>query len=216
MEGKIYICECGKEFISPNSFNGHKSQCRIHLGEEKYTIRQSQNKLKWKEASKISNNNKKYPIIEKQCLRCGNKFLGTNKKGATKYCSRSCANKGRNQKAKTNKKYHFYGGWYNNIHFDSSWELAYYVYMIEHNEIIERNERYFTYIKDNQYHKYYPDFYLPQYNIYIEIKGYEKDLDLIKYSTLDNLKIIKEKDIKTYIDYCKSKYGKLFWITLYS
>lgn len=30
-----YRCECGKEFTDSQSFNGHKSHCRIHLGEER-------------------------------------------------------------------------------------------------------------------------------------------------------------------------------------
>lgn len=28
---KKYVCECGKEFINPQSFNGHKSHCSVHL-----------------------------------------------------------------------------------------------------------------------------------------------------------------------------------------
>lgn len=34
-----YMCGCGKEFDNPQKFNGHKSGCRIHLGEEKYQQR---------------------------------------------------------------------------------------------------------------------------------------------------------------------------------
>ena len=37
-QGK-YICECGREFISSQSFNGHKSNCKIHaeaIGKEFY------------------------------------------------------------------------------------------------------------------------------------------------------------------------------------
>lgn len=33
MEEKVnkkYVCECGREFLTPNSFNGHKSYCKIH------------------------------------------------------------------------------------------------------------------------------------------------------------------------------------------
>lgn len=26
----MYKCECGKEFDNPQSFNGHKSHCKIH------------------------------------------------------------------------------------------------------------------------------------------------------------------------------------------
>ena len=31
-----YKCECGKEFTNSQAFNGHKSHCKIHLGETKY------------------------------------------------------------------------------------------------------------------------------------------------------------------------------------
>lgn len=27
---RIYICECGKEYDKPQSFNAHKSSCKIH------------------------------------------------------------------------------------------------------------------------------------------------------------------------------------------
>ena len=68
-----YTCECGKEFKKSQSFNAHKSNCRIHLGEQRWSeleeIRKSrsvariiagiffQNKLLWRNwnASKMSN-----------------------------------------------------------------------------------------------------------------------------------------------------------------
>ena len=44
---KIYKCECGKEFTNPQSFNGHKSNCVIHLKatgkyEERMKLREKQ------------------------------------------------------------------------------------------------------------------------------------------------------------------------------
>ena len=30
----------------------------------------------------------------------------------------------------------------------------------------------FDYVYENKIHKYYPDFYLPEFDTYIEIKGY--------------------------------------------
>lgn len=43
---------------------------------------------------------------------------------------------------------------------------------------------------------YYPDFYLPDYNKYIEVKGYQRERDLIKWETIkDRLIIIKQKEI---------------------
>lgn len=43
---------------------------------------------------------------------------------------------------------------------------------------------------------YYPDFYLPDYNKYIEVKGYQRERDLIKWEVIKNrLIIIKQKEI---------------------
>ena len=29
-EEKEFVCECGKTFTNPQSFNGHKSHCKVH------------------------------------------------------------------------------------------------------------------------------------------------------------------------------------------
>jgi hypothetical protein len=44
-------------------------------------------------------------------------------------------------------------------------------------------------------HSYFPDFYLTDFGIYIEVKGYQRDKDLAKWEVLDNLIIIKQKEI---------------------
>jgi hypothetical protein len=44
--------------------------------------------------------------------------------------------------------------------------------------------------------KYYPDFYLPDYNLYIEVKGYQRDRDLAKWKCIPNLIVFKLKEIK--------------------
>lgn len=93
----LYRCECGREFTKPNSFNGHKSQCKIHLGEEKYNARIVQNKLKWKQAGKkatliCSQKSKEMKAIY-QCPICKINFIiNLNRKSNKKYCSHKCAN----------------------------------------------------------------------------------------------------------------------------
>lgn len=44
-------------------------------------------------------------------------------------------------------------------------------------------------------HLYFPDFYLEDYDLYIEVKGFERGRDLCKWKVLDNLVILKEDDI---------------------
>lgn len=44
---------------------------------------------------------------------------------------------------------------------------------------------------------YYPDFYLPDHDKYIEVKGYQRERDLLKWEVIkDRLIIIKNKEIK--------------------
>lgn len=59
-------------------------------------------------------------------------------------------------------------GTYKGFHCDSSYELAFVVYCLEHNIDIVRNKTGFKYEYNNQEHFYYPDFIVN--NEYIEIK----------------------------------------------
>ena len=42
---------------------------------------------------------------------------------------------------------------------------------------------------------YFPDFYLEDLNLYIEVKGYERERDLTKWKVVNNLLVIKKSDI---------------------
>ena len=108
-------------------------------------------------------------------------------------------------------------GWYKGYWCDSSWELAYVIYNIEHNISFKRNNDSFIYSFNNKEHKYLPDFILED-GTYVEVKGYytEQVKNKIKQFPKDNkLIIIDENGIKKYINYAVSKYGKDF-IKLYN
>jgi hypothetical protein len=54
----------------------------------------------------------------------------------------------------------------------------------------------FIYFWDGKERRYYPDFYLIDYGVYLEVKGYERERDLLKWETLkDRLIVIKKKEI---------------------
>lgn len=44
--------------------------------------------------------------------------------------------------------------------------------------------------------KYFPDFYLKDYNLYIEVKGYKTDRDIAKWTVVDNLVVLEDEEIK--------------------
>lgn len=56
----------------------------------------------------------------------------------------------------------------------------------------------FYYEWNGRIRRYYPDFYLPEYDFYIEVKGYERDRDLVKWKCKINEKllVIKANEIK--------------------
>lgn len=53
----------------------------------------------------------------------------------------------------------------------------------------------FEYIWEERKRSYFPDFYLPDYNLYIEVKGYKRDRDDAKWAAVPNLIVFKEEEI---------------------
>lgn len=98
-------------------------------------------------------------------------------------------------------------GRYNGIWCDSSWELAYVIYNIDHNIKFDRNTNRFTYIFNDKKHKYIPDFI--EAGIYIEIKGYITNQWKAKLDQFtEKIKVLYEDDMRIYIDYVIDKYGR--------
>lgn len=103
-------------------------------------------------------------------------------------------------------------GWYKGYWCDSSWELAWVIFNLEHNIKFDRNNIGFEYEYKKEKRKYYPDFLISE--TYYEIKGrrnFEKLDDENKEKIKQfkfNLKVLYEKDMKPYISYVISKYGK--------
>lgn len=110
------------------------------------------------------------------------------------------------------------GGWYKGYWCDSTWELAWIIYHIDNNIKFERNKEGFEYLYQDSVSKYYPDFIID--DIYYEIKGRRcyDDLDEKVKSKINQfsnkLIILYEDDIKKYLKYTISNYGKNF-IELY-
>lgn len=114
---------------------------------------------------------------------------------------------------------------YNNIMFDSSWELCYFIWLKDNNINFEYHPQVkFTYNYDGKEHYYFVDFCVN--GIYQELKSpqffdkngtfinpYDKnnsELYKAKYNCMidNNVQIIKNCDI--YINYVCKKYGKNF------
>lgn len=86
---------------------------------------------------------------------------------------------------------------YNGFKLNGSWELevAKWLDGLElnwTNKIVTP----FEYQWQGKVHLYFPDFYLPEKNLYIEVKGYERDRDKEKWKVVPNLLILKAKEIQ--------------------
>ena len=85
---------------------------------------------------------------------------------------------------------------YNEMIFDSSWEVIVAKYLEDNQINWIRPNTGIPYIYDGSEHLYFPDFYLIDYDLYIETKGLVRDKDPYKWDAVDNLIIIGAKQIQ--------------------
>jgi hypothetical protein len=84
---------------------------------------------------------------------------------------------------------------YKGIKFQGSWELEFYKYCEANSIECFRNTEGFKYVWQGE-RTYYPDFYLPKYDSYVEVKGYKTERDEAKWKQFPKkLLIIDKKDI---------------------
>ena len=156
----------------------------------------------FKEKTRKANNKREFPgkandkdSEEKRKQKISNTMKNNHKSGGYRM------NSGRGKK-----------GWYKGIFCDSSWELAFVIWNIENNKSIERCKEKREYIFKGEKHIYIPDFIVE--DEVIEIKGYSSKQWEEKIKQNPDIKVLYKDDIKPYLDYVISKYGKNF-ISLY-
>lgn len=153
--------------------------------------------------------------IIKICKYCQTEFTSIYKKNLT--CSKLCNIELRKQTYKNNTNKKPMGGiregsgrgksgWYKGFFSNSTYELAFLIYHLDHGNDITRYVGYFSYYdpERKQNFKYYPDFLVN--GRIIEIKGYKSKLDDYKLSGTDGAVTIKYlSDLSTEFDYVKDQ-----------
>ena len=111
---------------------------------------------------------------------------------------------------------------FNNECFDSSWELAYYIYLMDNKiDFLYQPDTPLEYLDENKKKRlYYPDFLVN--GEFQEIKGnqffnesgepynmYKKEFWWEKYNLMlsNNIKIIRQDEALKYVKYVNKKYG---------
>ena len=222
----MYICKfCSKEFEEKYSKYSDGNFCC------KECARRYSSNIKRKEINeKLSKQNKgiifnnkqiievkkRYDKNPKICPICGN--IIPYEKRMRKTCSYECGKKlgvlncdysncGGYREGSGRSKH----GYYKEIWCDSTYELAYLIYCLDHNIDIKRCSETFEYEYEGKKHKYHPDFIVN--NELIEIKGYYTDLVDTKASsiTLDKpYKILYKEDLQEVFSYVAKTYNKRF------
>ncbi|HEY1296357.1 MAG TPA: hypothetical protein VGJ60_25040 [Chloroflexota bacterium] len=103
------------------------------------------------------------------------------------------------------KKGRYKGHW-----CDSSYELAFVIYALDHGFWFERNWQSFSYWWGGRARSWIPDFRLKN-NMYLEIKGYESPQVQAKFAAFPHgLIVVKRENMQFVFDYVIGSYGRDF------
>ena len=84
---------------------------------------------------------------------------------------------------------------FNGIKFQGNWELNFYKWCLANNIPCIRNSKGFPY-EWNGTRTYFPDFYLPEKKVYVEVKGYKTERDTAKWEQFpEQLLVVQKQDI---------------------
>jgi hypothetical protein len=218
------ICpKCGTKFEVERNLNKDGS-IRIPKFEKIYCSRSCANgQNHTKEWNKKISKSLRIERSPRFCKMCGKEISHKNK---TSYCldcwrkseeyslTMSKATKGKTGGYNEGSVKNYKSGRYDGIWFDSSWELAYYLYHKENDVNIIRCDENFPYVYEGVKRKYHPDFIID--DTYIEIKGYEQPETDAKIRDFPHkLEVVRREDIKHILEYVENKYGKEFWKEFY-
>lgn len=101
-------------------------------------------------------------------------------------------------------------GWYKGIWCDSSWELAFVMWSLDHGKEIVRVTERFSYPFRNGVRYYAPDFLVD--GEYYEVKGVMDNRSKTKLANFPYpIRVVGKAEIAPFIEYATFKYGENYW-----
>lgn len=190
---KLFICQfCGRETTNPGANKKHEIGCRnnpnskICGGNKKGYVPWNTGKVgvqtAWNKGKPGTFRGKKHTAETKRKMSESKKALyATGWECIAGRCP----------------KYDYESPIAGKIKVDGSWELAFCEFADKMQLNWERNKKRFPYTKpDGTKSTYQPDFYVKELKSYIEVKGYETDLDKAKWEHFpENLIVLRKKEI---------------------
>lgn len=183
-----YVCECKRIFENPQSLNGHFRSCKVHRngiepiknkncgGWNKGLTKETHKGLnimaeKLKLVSKIWTDEQKIKLSKSLKGKTGGYREGSNKW------------RGKFKKQTDGKE----------VFLDSSYEARFTDILDKFYIHWEKNYDKFQYIFEGEFKNYIPDFYLKNLDLWIEVKGWEREADKFKWAYFPyKIKIIKK------------------------
>lgn len=83
---------------------------------------------------------------------------------------------------------------HNGVKLKGKWELEVAKWLDSLSIIWQQIEKPFPYYWNEKWHSYFPDFYIPSYDIYIEVKGFKRERDDCKWNDFPHKLVVINKD----------------------
>lgn len=186
VDGK-YVCECKREFSSSQSLNGHFSCCLVHRNGVPHT--KDLSNCGWSKGLSKESHPSLQKMADSLTGRIGHKHTDETKD----LISRKTKGKNGGYRENSNRAI---GSYYNGIWMDSSYEVRFATCLDKLNISWKKNHAKFDYEFHDSIKKYIPDFFLEEYDTYVEVKGVIREADQYKWKAFPKqLKIVMLPEI---------------------
>lgn len=208
-----FICKyCGKECKNSNSLRNHERLCQKNPGHQT-TVFQTNNPQKinaWNKGLSAETDARIKRLTESvhnyYKTHAGTQTGRPRTAEEKKKISSTMKLNGKSGGIRTGSG-RGHKGHYKGYYCDSTYELVWTIYCLDHNIQFKRCKLAYEYTYKNEKHKYYPDYEMSDGSL-VEIKGYHNEVvDLKTASVKDRLiKVLYKKDLKEMFDYVEQNY----------